>query len=273
MKRTANGFWEMLEARLPAEARGSERDVARSVLVLLRRRIRPEEAQHVKAELPDELKRLWAEPGVGLAEERTGRSIDEIDHNAFIAQVRDAARLPDLARAAEATAAVFAAVRQFLSGTEADHVESQLPAGLKALWRGEHRDGGPHREQGPSPFWEFLSTRLEGRVPASTTEIACVVLAHLRGRLPRALVADIRGALPPDLRDYWVAPEGGIEREEEPERFYGRIAEEIGTTDLDAARHAAAATFGALRRVLPPAIGARIGAELPEELRGLWQGM
>lgn len=273
MTRDAPEFWRTLERSLPAEDRGREVDIARAVLVLLRHRIRPEEAQHLKEELPPRLKELWATPGVGIAEERTGRPIVELDHDRFLDRVRELGALPDLEDAARATAAVFAALRRVISDDEADHIEHELPAGLKELWRGEHRRRAPHFEQGPGPFWRLLDDRLAGRVPAPATEVACTVLAHLRARLSPGLAADIRGAVPDDLREYWVAPEAGIEAHEPPERFLGRIAGDLGTADLDTARHAAAAAMGALRRSLPTGLAGRVRDELPHELQGLWEGM
>ncbi|HEX7119869.1 MAG TPA: DUF2267 domain-containing protein [Longimicrobiales bacterium] len=270
MARDARDFWHALERRLPDEDRPREEDIARSVLVLLRSRIRPEEARHLREALPAEIKELWATPGTGVAEEHTGRPIDELDHNRFIERVRDLNAFPDMQRAARAAAAVFGAVREVISDTEADHVEHQLPAGLKELWRGDHAAAGPHIEQGPSPFWDLLADRLEGRVPASVTDVACTVLAHLRGRLSPRLVADIGGALPDDVREYWVAPEGGAEADETPERFLGRIAGDLGTADLDHARIAAAACLAALRRSLPEALDRRIRDELPQALQGFW---
>lgn len=274
MGRDGRAFWEALERRLPEGARGRERDVARSVLLLLRHRIRPEEAQHVTHELPPALKELWAMTGVGVEEEHTGRPIAELDHNEFVGWVRDIAQLRDMAEAAHATRAVFAAVREVLPAEERDHIEHQLPAGLKELWRGEHwEDGaGPHVEQGPSPFWQDVTERLHGRVRASTGEVACTVLAHLRGRLPPELAERVGAELAPDVRASWVAPEPGAEADELPERFFGRIAEDLGLTDLDAARHAAAAALGALRAMLPPELGDEVAAALPEEIRGAWGG-
>ncbi|HEY8468622.1 MAG TPA: DUF2267 domain-containing protein [Longimicrobiales bacterium] len=273
MARDGRAFWKALERRLPAGARGRERDVARPVFLLLRHRIRPEEAQHVMHALPPELKELWAMPGVGVAEEHTGRPIAELDHNEFVGWVRDIAQLRDMAEAAHATRAVFAAVREVLPAEEREHVEHQLPAGLKELWRGERGDGaGPHREQGPSPFWQAVTERLHGRVRAGTSEVARAVLAHLRGRLPPDLAERVGAALPPDIRADWVGPEPGSEADELPERFFGRIAGDLGLTDLDAARHAAAAALTALREMLPPELGDEVARALPEEIRGAWGG-
>ncbi|HEX7090821.1 MAG TPA: DUF2267 domain-containing protein [Longimicrobiales bacterium] len=273
MARDGRAFWEALERRLPAGARGRERDIARPVLLLLRHRIRPEEAQHVMHELPPELQELWAMSGVGVEEEHTGRPIAELDHNEFVGWVRDIAQLRDMAEAAHATRAVFAAVREVLPAEERDHVEHQLPAGLKELWRGEHPDGAePHVEQGPSPFWQEVTARLHGRVRARTGDAVRAALAHLRGRLPPELAERVGAELPPDVRANWVAPESGAEAAELPERFFGRIAEDLGLTDLDAARHAAAAALAALRQMLPPELGDEVARALPEEIRGAWGG-
>lgn len=273
MQRDGRQFWESLERDLPRAARGRERDVARSVLLLLRQRIRPEEVQQLDRELPSELKELWAAHGIGLAEERTQRPIAELDHDEFVDRVRETTGLHDPADAAHAAGAVFGAMRRYLSAEEIDHVERQLPAGLKELWRGDHKTLGPHYEYGPSEYWGLLDQRLAGRVRARAGDVACTALAHLRGRLPPDLVDRMGEALPPDVRESWVAPEGGAEAHEPPERFIGRIAEDLGLVDLAAARHAAAAALGALRLILPPDLGEEVERALPEELKGFWQAM
>lgn len=269
----AREFWQELERRLPEieDEPDRERMIAQSVLVLLRHRIPPAEVQHLKEELPDEIKELWSMRSIGLAEERSARPVVDLDHNWFLTGVKDLAGLSDMDEAARATAAVFGAVRGLISDTEARHVEQQLPAGLKELWRGDHDREGPHFEQGPSRFWELLSDRVEGRVPASDTDIACTVLAHLRGRLSPDLVRRINGAIPEDLREHWVAPEGGSEADEVPERFIGRVAEDLGLTDLDDASHAAAAALSAFKEMLPDRLAGEVEEELPDELRGLWE--
>lgn len=270
--RDAREFWSSLEHRLPPEDRGREREIAREVLTLLRRRLRPEEAQHVTSGMPDELKSLWATHGIGVAEEHTAREIEELDHNAFVGRVRDAAAMPDMARAAHATEAVFGALRRVIPDAECDHIEHQLPAGLKALWRGEHRGDGRHFERGSSPFWDLLDDRLDGRVRAAAGDVACSVLAHLRGRLSAGTARRVRDALPEELRLHWVAPEPGAEADEQPERFWGRVAQELDVDDASA-RHAATAALGSLRRVLPDDVARAIRDELPDDLRGFWEGM
>lgn len=270
MAREAREFWQALERRLPEEERGREREIAESVLVLLRHRILPEEAQHLKAEFPDELKELWARRRIGMEEEHSARAVVDLDHNWFLEGVRELADLPDLPEAARATAAVFGAVREIISDTEAEHLEDQLPSGLRELWRGEWAHKGPHIEEGWSPFWSLVDRRLDGQVPATTTEVACSVLAHLRGRLSAELVKRIGSQLPSDVREYWVAPEPGVEAHEQPERFLGRIAQDLRTSDLDAARHAAISVLGVLEQFLPDDVSREVENQLPEELRGFW---
>lgn len=273
MARDAGEFWRALERRLPEDELDREREIARSVLILLRHRLLPEEAQHLKREFPEEMDELWAMRGIGVAEEHGDRAVVDLDHNWFLTGVKDMADLPDMEHAARATAAVFGAVREIISDTESRHVEQQLPAGLKELWRGDHGKPGPHFPEGESPYWRLLADRLEGRVAASETAITCSVLAHLRGRLPAGLVDRIHAALPPDLQDDWVAPEAGAEADEAPERFVGRVAQDLGLTDLDDARHATAAAMGAFRRALPDELREWVARELPDELSGMWEGM
>lgn len=131
-------FWRALERRLPEVDRDREREIACSVLLVLRSRIPGEQARHLEAALPSELGYLWSLPGA----EPDGAAWDpaappEHAYVDFVARVRELARLSGIAEAARATCAVFGALGEVIPEDQARMLEGQLPPGLQALWRGE----------------------------------------------------------------------------------------------------------------------------------------
>ncbi len=104
-----------------------ERSVA-AVLATLRDRLTPEEARHVAAQLPTELKEMWQ------AGETAGRSPETLHRDEFFERVRGRAGLRFRTEARRLTLAVFAALKEHLSPGEAEDVVAQLPKDLKAVW-------------------------------------------------------------------------------------------------------------------------------------------
>lgn len=116
-----------IEADLPTL--DDARSATRAVLQTLRDRLTKEEARQAAAQLPRELKRMW-ESG-----EFTGRRPLKLHKREFFETVMARGALPTLRKAAVATDAVFAALKDQLSDGEADDIVSQLPRDLKSVWR------------------------------------------------------------------------------------------------------------------------------------------
>jgi len=149
--RDAREFWRALERRLPEVDRDREREIACSVLLVLRSRIHGEHARHLEAALPSELGYLWTLPGVERGEPGADPATPpEREYEDFMARVRELARLSGIAEAARATCAVFGALGEVIPEEQARMLEGQLPPGLQALWRGEswpgHAMDAMHRE-------------------------------------------------------------------------------------------------------------------------------
>jgi uncharacterized protein (DUF2267 family) len=104
------------------------RDATAAVLRALRDRLTPEEAEHAAAQLPRELKRLWAGGPPAL------RRPVKLHRREFLERVRVDAGLKSLTQAEMVTDAVFAALKEQLSPGEADDVLAQLPRDLKRQW-------------------------------------------------------------------------------------------------------------------------------------------
>jgi len=99
-----------------------------AVLHALRDRLTREEAAHAAAQLPGELQALW----------RSGQpDLDrplKLHRPEFLERVRVQAGLVSTTQAEQVTDAVFAALKEQLSGGEADDIMAQLPHDLKHQW-------------------------------------------------------------------------------------------------------------------------------------------
>ncbi|HJR03807.1 MAG TPA: DUF2267 domain-containing protein [Methylomirabilota bacterium] len=99
-----------------------------AVLRALRDRLMPTEAAQAAAQLPRPLKEAW---GAG---ERPDRKPVKMRRKDFYERVRREAGLEDIRAARVLTVGVFAALKEQLSGGEADDVLAQLPRDLKDVW-------------------------------------------------------------------------------------------------------------------------------------------
>ena len=99
-----------------------------AVLHALRDRLLPTEARQAAAQLPRALKELWS---AGEARDRKPVKMHRRD---FYERVRREAGLKNIREARFLTIAVFAALKEQLSGGEADDIQAQLPRDLKDVW-------------------------------------------------------------------------------------------------------------------------------------------
>jgi uncharacterized protein (DUF2267 family) len=99
-----------------------------AVLRALRDRLTPDEARDAAAQLPRELKRLWAE------RPRSSHRPIKLHRREFLERVRVDAGLTSVAQAERVTDAVFAGLKEQLSEGEADDILAQLPRDLKTQW-------------------------------------------------------------------------------------------------------------------------------------------
>jgi uncharacterized protein (DUF2267 family) len=99
-----------------------------AVLHALRDRLTRDEANQLSAQLPLELKEVWAE-GDEPEREPVKMNLEE-----FCERVRGEARLPSAREARWMVLAVFAALKEQISPGEARDVMAQLPQDLKELW-------------------------------------------------------------------------------------------------------------------------------------------
>jgi uncharacterized protein (DUF2267 family) len=99
-----------------------------AVLRALRDRLTRDEADHAAAQLPRELKRLWAGGPPPM------RRPVKLHRREFLERVRVDAALDSLRRAEMVTDAVFAGLKDQLSAGEAQDIGAQLPRDLKAQW-------------------------------------------------------------------------------------------------------------------------------------------
>ncbi len=122
---------------------------------------------------------------------------------AFYRRVMDTIGDEDRAGAVRATAAVFGALRDRLTVTEAAQVCAQLPTALKQVWQlGEHADRQPrriHRQE----FCERVAR--EAKLPLREAHRATLaVLSALRTQLSPGEGNDVLAQLPRDLKELWM---------------------------------------------------------------------
>jgi uncharacterized protein (DUF2267 family) len=104
------------------------RQVTAAVLRALRDRLTADEAKHVPAQLPRELKVLWH------SGPPPPRRPLKMHCREFYARVKADGALPSLRKAELATDAVFAALKDQISQGECDDIVAQLPRDLKQVW-------------------------------------------------------------------------------------------------------------------------------------------
>jgi uncharacterized protein (DUF2267 family) len=125
---TTQSFYRTVARTGHQEDRTIVRRATAAVLRALRDRLTTDEADQVFAQLPEELKEVWAE-----GEEAERQPIKMKREEFYERVVRDAG-LPSKRQARWMTLAVFAALKEQISPGEARDVMSQLPKDLKELW-------------------------------------------------------------------------------------------------------------------------------------------
>jgi uncharacterized protein (DUF2267 family) len=99
-----------------------------AVLHALRDRLTPTEAAQAAAQLPRALKEVWSEG------DRRDRKPLKMHRRDFYDRVRREAGLRNVREARFLTIAVFLALKEQLSGGEAEDIQAQLPRDLKDVW-------------------------------------------------------------------------------------------------------------------------------------------
>lgn len=125
---TTQSFYRTVMETSGDERRETAKRATAAVLHALRDRLMPEEADQAAAQLPTELKEVWAEG------DRPGRRPVKMDREEFCARVKQEAGLASKREARSMTVAVFAALKEQLSPGEGSDVLAQLPKDLKEMW-------------------------------------------------------------------------------------------------------------------------------------------
>jgi uncharacterized protein (DUF2267 family) len=125
---TTQAFFRTVARTGRQEDRTVVKRATAAVLHALRDRLTTEEADQVFAQLPEELKEIWAEG------EEAEREPIKMKHEEFYERIVQDAGLPSTREARWMTLAVFAALKEQISPGEARDVMAQLPKDLKELW-------------------------------------------------------------------------------------------------------------------------------------------
>lgn len=124
----ARNLYSRVSIEADIDSLEASRQATAAVLRALRDRLTPEEADQAVAQLPEELKRLWASGSPPL------RQPVKMRRREFLERVRIDASLKSLSQAELVTDAVFAGLKEQLSPGEADDIVAQLPRDLKGQW-------------------------------------------------------------------------------------------------------------------------------------------
>jgi uncharacterized protein (DUF2267 family) len=124
----ARQLYARVSVEADIESIEESRQATAAVLRALRDRLTPEEAAQAAAQLPRELKQLWAGGGPAL------RRPLKLKRRDFLERVRVDAGLRSLGQAEMVTDAVFAGLKEQLSEGEAEDIVAQLPRDLKSMW-------------------------------------------------------------------------------------------------------------------------------------------
>jgi uncharacterized protein (DUF2267 family) len=121
-------FYSRVSVEAGIETLDDSRRATAAVLRALRDRLTVDEAAQAAAQLPTELKRLWAS---GRRESSRPLKLRRVE---FLERVREDGGLKSFSQAERATNAVFAALKEQLSDGEAEDIVAQLPRDLKGQW-------------------------------------------------------------------------------------------------------------------------------------------
>jgi uncharacterized protein (DUF2267 family) len=136
---TTRSFYRIVMDTSGDERREAVKRATAAVLHALRDRLTPDEADQAAAQLPAELKEVWAQG------DRPGRRPLKLDREEFCARVEREAGLSSAREARWMTLAVFAALKEQLSPGEAEDVFAQLPKDLKEVWAEAQAETAPRR--------------------------------------------------------------------------------------------------------------------------------
>jgi uncharacterized protein (DUF2267 family) len=125
---TSAAFYRMVMGTSGEKSREVARRATAAVFHALRDRLTPNEADQAQAQLPRELKQVWAEGAGG------DRAPQKLSREEFLERVKAEAKLGTRRDARWMTLAVFAALKEHLTPGEAEDVFAQLPKDLKELW-------------------------------------------------------------------------------------------------------------------------------------------
>ena len=125
---TTQSFYRTVMDTSGDESRETAKRATAAVFHALRDRLTPEEADQAAAQLPTELKEVWAEG------DRAERRPAKMDREEFCARVKQEAGFASKREARWMTLAVFAALKEQLSPGETEDVFAQLPKDLKEMW-------------------------------------------------------------------------------------------------------------------------------------------
>ncbi|HEY9723632.1 MAG TPA: DUF2267 domain-containing protein [Oscillatoriaceae cyanobacterium] len=136
-------FLHLLQGELALANRDEAEKVAICVLGTLANRLTTEEAENVEAQLPEGIKAMWR-GNLGNVLRHRLEGAQKFSREDFVAHVVDDLKVPQ-DRAIALIEGVFTVLKHQITPGLADHLQSQLPKGLRVMWL----ESKPVEEVGP----------------------------------------------------------------------------------------------------------------------------
>lgn len=128
-----------------------------------------------------------------------------MEHDKFIGQVLNRARLASRGDAEVATRAVLETLAERLSGNEPFHAASQLPRGLAAYL--QHEYAGTGTAYTLDEFFQIVSQREGVELPQAVYHTR-VVMEVLSEAISQGEINDIKAQLPPEFDAIFAGSQG-----------------------------------------------------------------
>jgi len=273
----AASFLRDIEASVVLPANLSAADAATAVTCTLTSRLTGGEAGDVLEALPVSVRALLRR----CERHESAPPAEAFGRQEVLRRVADhlGVREPDAERIA---VAVFSALRARLPVKEADDVASQLPKGLKQLWREAvpglaAPEGGALAGLTPQVN-HFVLEDIEqsGALPAVITGLQAfsAVMRTLEQWLSDDEARRVMQGVPSSVRSlierFAVQREGRPRDARSAEEFALRVAEHLNT-DAAQAEEITRAVFAAVQRLMSDSEIEQVARDLPEDLQEMWR--
>jgi uncharacterized protein (DUF2267 family) len=273
---SAARFLRDIEATIVLPANVSAADAATAVTCVLTSRLTGGEAGDVLEVLPVSVHAL-----LRRCERHARAPAEAFSREDFLRRVAEHLGVRE-ADAERIVLAVFSALRARLPLKEVEDVASQLPKGLKQLWRqaapglAAPEGGAPPRLTPQAGHFVLDAIEQSGALPSVITgaqafsAVMCTLEQALSADEARRLAQGIPGSIRPLIERCAVHREGRAARALNAAEFTLRVAEHLNA-DVAQAEEITRAVFAAVQRLMSEGEIEEVARDLPADLQELWR--